>query len=196
MDLKMSFKVADPKLPACQCIKSVRIVQVVGRFDNNNNKEGTNSERYKRTTPDGWRVDWPLGADPNVPFFDNAKVNNFGPVSTPWTRGGEAGTYHDQPGIQLSGHTFNAYTCFVGEKDTGEHVYLGCVKWGFKMIKEGRQANEANNRESRMPTYELVANTPEFNCAGPNRVYDAVALWNENNLPPHRLPIINEYYFD
>jgi len=181
LDLSMTFELPDPD--RCDCMK-VRVIQMSGKFKSDGTKSTSlNQERQNRTSGDGWRIDWPLDEDIDVPFPDK-----FPGISTPWVPG-KPGTFNDPPQLTRQKVKFIAHTCFVGEKKNGERVWFGCVKWGFEMSSNGRPGRAGTTREYKEPTVSVLPGTPKWSCGKPKGMDGAVDAWNDQN-EEHEVPPI------
>ena len=181
----------DPTKEPC-CIKNIRIIQIVGKFGGGfkepNEPSKTTTERGERTTDDGWRVDWPQGLDPAVPYWDNSDFNP--PLGIPWERGRKKpGYYLDPPEIHKHIQRFEAYACFIGEHAvTGKKMLLGCLKWGFKVSSTSTYKKNSNEFINK-PVYDVLPGTLSFDCKLPPGGQGAFDKWNdaypgdENNVP-------------
>jgi hypothetical protein len=188
LDMSITFSMPVPESEPCKCL-DVRSIQMVGRFDENGKPEsGLDRDRNERTTEDGWRIDWPLGKPPGVPFIDNA---GYGSSHSP---GGPRGISND-PGavVRKQGHSFKAYTCFVGKKkNTGDLVWLGCLHWGLTLVKEGIRKG-SGTREYRPAKFQVLDGTPSFTCSPLAGIYGAIDKWNSQN-PGFETPVIHENF--
>ena len=155
----------------CRCIK-VRAMQMVRRSDSQGKSVRENGYRNERTN-NGYRIDWPdeMRGGSTLPFLDNL------PNRQPWTPGNK-GTAPDPPVVNQTGESVEIHTCFIGENDSdGFTQFLGCIRWGFKLNKEGMRAG-SGTREFRAPDAALLDGTPEWTCARPKGWVDAVKGWN------------------
>jgi hypothetical protein len=169
------------------------LFHIVGRFQANGMPAATSGPRKQRTSRDGWRLDWPRDVEPNVPYWDNVPRNSnpkYPPHSTPWIPG-KPGTFFDPAEIHKNRQKFIAHACFVGEKEDGSSVLLGCLKWGFELTASGQYKKDRRTIETR-PKYKVLDGTLSFSCKLPEGGQGAIDAWNDQlGLPEkHEMPVL------
>ena len=173
LDFAFTFSLPEPK--KCKCLK-IRVIQFSGRFKTNGDpRRPANQERNQRTNREGWRVDWPSGGNLQInklPFLDNAGGG------VPWTPN-QNGTVKDPPRL-LAQATHQFYTCFVGFKEDGSKVWLGCLHWG------------ATRKGTRKPKFSTNPEKPTWTCKTPEelKTKGAIDLWNKQK-PEQKVEIGN-----
>jgi hypothetical protein len=169
LDMKMKFRPGDGG-DDCKCM-TIRAFQVANRKKKNGDPaQSLDRTRERRTADNGWRVDWPSDLDPpgSPPFLDNL------PNRPPW-KPGQDGQHSDPPITKRGGEVFTAKTCFVGFKEDGTKVDLGCLEWGFTLIKKGTLTSDRRIRKNSEQSFT----EPTFSCERGDDVNGAVDHWNE-----------------
>jgi RHS repeat-associated protein len=169
MNMNIKFSPGGGGGAECKCL-TIRAFQVIKRMTTSSETAQTsNLTRKKRTAENGWRVDWPENIDPPVspPFLDNL------PGRPSW-KPGQDGQQHDPPITKREGEVFTAKTCFVGVKEDGSKIDLGCLVWGFALLEKGLLSSD---RKILQESNQLFME-PMFQCKRDEDVEGAVDHWN------------------